>query len=262
MSDGTSAKKHPHLPPVPDFSPIKASPSTSPLKSAAGKENIVTPKERRVVLASRNGNLPQVPNVLVNRTAKEKQRALGSVVNGCISRTTSCNVECISLTTSQRSGKQSTGVRDVRDRVRDWERERERLREMARLEETERERDEELEKGKQKEQYRREISIREHEVYSKENHDTVALNKIVSSSPTITPPLAQGELPVLPILPFFTSAVKWLSLVISQSQIRYLLLRHFPHQAVPRTRVFVMQLDPQSVSHARILIRLKARNTN
>lgn len=119
MSDGTSAKKHPHLPPVPDFSPIKASPSTSPLKSAAGKENIVTPKERRVVLASRNGNLPQVPNVLVNRTAKEKQRALGSVVNGCISRTTSCNVECISLTTSQRSGKQSTGVRDVRDRVRD-----------------------------------------------------------------------------------------------------------------------------------------------
>jgi len=144
----------------------------------------------------------------INKTTKEKSRAPRSIMNRSISRTNSHNVEDFSLITNQRSIKESTSVRD---RVRDWEKERKRLREMTRLEETERERDEELEKETKQEKPKRKlsISIKEREVYSKEDYDTAAFNKIVSPSLAITPSLAQGKLP----LPFSTSMLLTRSLL-------------------------------------------------
>ena len=148
FDDCASAKKHPYIPLIPDLSPIKASPPTTPL-NYAGKENIAslkgrtsTPPRQLGVLTSQNGNLPQA-NMPINITTQEKSRAPRSIMNRSTSRTNSRNAEDISLITSQRSAKESTSVRD---RVRDWEKERKRLREMTRLEETEQERDEELEK--------------------------------------------------------------------------------------------------------------------
>jgi len=211
MSDCASAKKHPYI--IPDLSPVKASPPTTPLKYAAGKENIAslkgrtsTPPRRLGVLTSQNGNLPQA-NMPINKTTQEKSRAPRSIMNRSMSRTDSRNTVDISLITSQRSAKESTSVRD---RVRDWEKERKRLREMTRLEETERERDEELEKEMKQEKLKRNsISIKEYEVYSKEDYGTAAFNKIVSPSLAITPPLAQGKLP----LPFFPSMLLTRSLL-------------------------------------------------
>jgi len=214
MFDCASAKKHPYIPLIPDLSPIKASPPTTPLKYVAGKENIASLKERAStpprrlvgVLTSRNGNLPQV-NMPINKTIKEKSKAPYSIMNRSMSQTNSRNAEDISLITNKGSAKESTSVRD---RVRDWEKERKRLREMARLEETEREGDEELKKETEQEKPKRNpISIKEYEVYSKEDYGTAAFNKIVSPSLAITPPLAQGKLP----LPFSPSMLLTRSLL-------------------------------------------------
>jgi len=143
----------------------------------------------------------------INITTQEKSRAPRSIMNRSTSRTNSRNAEDISLITSQRSAKESTSVRD---RVRDWEKERKRLREMTRLEETEQERDEELEKETKQEKLKRNsISINEYEVYSKEDYGTATFNKIVSPSLAITPPLAQGKLP----LPFSSSMLLTRSLL-------------------------------------------------
>ena len=81
---------------------------------------------------------------------------------------------------------------------------------MTRLEETEQERDEELEKETKQEKLKRNsISINEYEVYSKEDYGTATFNKIVSPSLAITPPLAQGKLP----LPFSSSMLLTRSLL-------------------------------------------------
>ncbi|KAJ3572947.1 hypothetical protein NP233_g2751 [Leucocoprinus birnbaumii] len=203
-------KKRPHVPPIPGLSPVKASPPTTPLTS--GRENatspragISTPARRPVGLAARNANLPLGPKTPANRAVKEKPRTLESVTKGSISRRISRDVKETTRTASQRSGKESTSVRD---RVRDWERERERLREMARLEEIERERDEELEKGRKKQEKvekQRKISIKEHKS-NKENHGTTAFKKTVSPSPIVTPPLTQGKQPAALLSPFTTSS--------------------------------------------------------
>ncbi|KAF9450563.1 kinase-like protein [Macrolepiota fuliginosa MF-IS2] len=201
-SKTTQPRKRPHVPPIPDLSPIKASPPASPLSSASGKENSVSTKggasstARRAfgVLASRNENLPQGVKPPVSGTTKEKAgKVLGDATNnGNVSRRNSQDVKEASLTASQRNrGKESTSVRD---RVRDWERERERLREMARLEEIERERDEEIEREKREQERvkkQKKISIKEPEANKENHHGTTAFNNIVLPLPAITPPLTQ-----------------------------------------------------------------------
>jgi hypothetical protein len=143
-------------------------------------------------LAARNENLPHAPKTPVSGTKKGKSKV---TVNGSVSRRTSRDVKETSFTPSHISGKESTSVRD---RVRDWERERERLREMARLEEIERERDEELERQKKQEKVKkqRKISIKEPEANKENHHGTTAFNNVVLPSPAITPPLTQGKQPV------------------------------------------------------------------
>ncbi|KXN82862.1 MAP/microtubule affinity-regulating kinase 4 [Leucoagaricus sp. SymC.cos] len=192
-------KKRPHVPPIPDLSPIKASLPASPLTSATGKENAksakggtTTPTRRGLgVLAARNENVAQSVKTPVSGTTKEKPKPISVVLNNrSVSRRNSQDVKETSLTASQRTGKESTSVRD---RVRDWERERERLREMAKLEEIEGERDEELEREKKQEKMKKQkrISIKEPEATKENHHGMAAFSNVVLPSPNITPPLTQ-----------------------------------------------------------------------
>lgn len=146
------------------------------------------------ILTSRNENLPQDVQTPVKGIQKEKTKTLGDVTNnGSISRRKSQDVKETSVTATQISrGKESTSVRD---RVRDWERERERLREMARLEEIERERDEQIEREKRQEKVKKQkkISIKEPEANKENHHGTTAFNTTVLPSPVVTPPLTQGK---------------------------------------------------------------------
>ena len=155
--------------PIADLSPVRA----SPLSNAAAKENISSfNRLASVVNKKKNAanheireqikvNLKASPN---NDTIASARRPLGTLsTRNNIPRHVSLvkkpsgnsnggkalkvlgelqNVD------KERKGKEST---NVKDRVKEWERERERLREMARLEEMQRESDDIYEKKKKKE---------------------------------------------------------------------------------------------------------------
>ena len=119
---------------VTPLSPVKASPPASPAASKETKENSV-PLKRNAVL---HDSAPVSPGILgdlsppIGTVAKNKGRKKALMDLTGLSR----NFE--------NAGKKVhvKGSDSVKERVRDWERERERLREIAALEEIERERDE------------------------------------------------------------------------------------------------------------------------
>ncbi|KAJ2923563.1 hypothetical protein H1R20_g13531, partial [Candolleomyces eurysporus] len=144
--------------PVLDLSPIKGSPPTTPHRSASAKENLVA-----------NSSLNP------NRDASKARRAFGAVLSpdNSLSHSAASRIPVKKLdemTSKRRSGvfaelrkshsslaneaAVKTGKKtssNVKDRVLEWEREKQRLREMERLEELERERDEHFEREREKE---------------------------------------------------------------------------------------------------------------
>lgn len=176
------------MPAVADLSPIKASPPSSPLASAGGKENAPSlnvlgarnPTARKPLGAvSTRGNLPQarlVPKPSAEGVSKRKSRVLADL-------TGNRNTENINV---KKDVKGKTKDKDhVRERVKEWEREKQRLREMERLEEIERERDEEIEEAKSGVARERKTEAVKMQEQDKENH-FAALPSPVVPSPTIS----------------------------------------------------------------------------
>ncbi|KAJ2917010.1 hypothetical protein MD484_g3420, partial [Candolleomyces efflorescens] len=163
-----TATKPPHRKkahPVIDLSPIKASPPTTPHRSASAKENHVMS----------NSSLNP------HKDASKTRRAFGAVLSpdNSLSQSTATSripvKKLDEMTSKRRSGvfaelrkshsnlanqhqQQAAGTKktssNVKDRVMEWEREKQRLREMERLEELERERDEHFEREREREKER------------------------------------------------------------------------------------------------------------
>ncbi|KAH0586424.1 hypothetical protein H2248_007659 [Termitomyces sp. 'cryptogamus'] len=139
------------IPTISELNPVRASPSASPFSRAAGKENI---RAFNALAASTSSRRPLSP--LVNRAenlhisgaapapdTKDSERSRKSRILGD------------ATSRHRKAENMHTPVKrkdPVRDRVKQWERERERMREMARLEEIERERDEEIERERDEEE--------------------------------------------------------------------------------------------------------------
>ncbi|GLB38202.1 putative protein tyrosine kinase [Lyophyllum shimeji] len=170
-----------------ELSPVKASPPSSPLCSAAGKENIRTFNAMAASVSrkplgniSARENLPPASPATkpVGADASRRGRVLGDVT------ARSRNAENMAPSARGRDAPSAKAKKDpVRDRVREWERERERMREMQRLEEIERESDEREREEREKEKERAKDAVRE----EKENR------RVASVVPTpVTSPVASS----------------------------------------------------------------------
>lgn len=187
-------RKRPHVPPIVDLSPIKASPPGSPPTSASAKENIQTFNKLAKVANANNARRPfgvlsptsNVPRAPLSAKPsaedaknKRKGRALGDVTS------TNRNNENANLG----KGKESSSVRD---RMREWEREKERLREMSKLEEIERERDEQREREKEKKIKGSMSATLPPKEQEKENTKPNASSPSLLPIPVMTAPLTHG----------------------------------------------------------------------
>ena len=156
-------RKRVPAPPVIDLSPIKASPNNSPsYSSATAKENIMSFNRLASIASS---DKKKQANTSVNRV----RRPLGvlgvsnNIPVSSLSKKPSGNTHGVkamkvlgdlsrdaNISVTANESTESRGSTNVKDRVREWEREKERLREMERLEEMERERDELYKREKEK----------------------------------------------------------------------------------------------------------------
>ncbi|KAJ7625320.1 hypothetical protein DFH06DRAFT_1304939 [Mycena polygramma] len=171
------ARKRAPVPPVVDLSPIKGSP-TSPSASSA-KQNVMS---------------------LTSLTAASHRQPLGNVSAGTRSNLPkpkpsrefskdARKVMPLADLTANRNVSKDRGKRDsVKDRVREWEREKERLREMERLDELERDRDAQFEaEREQAARQQRALAARER-ARDKENRQSADMTGILSPPRPIAPP--------------------------------------------------------------------------
>ena len=124
-----------------DLSPIKASPPSSPLSAAFGKENMASLN----TLTKPDTNARRPFGAIIGRDNLPQLAAKTSASK--IKRTSRIFADLKNSENKEKGKKEST---NVKDRVMEWEREKQRLREMERLEEMERERDEHLEREKER----------------------------------------------------------------------------------------------------------------
>ncbi|KAF8627400.1 hypothetical protein AX17_006215 [Amanita inopinata Kibby_2008] len=139
-------RKRPPMAPIVDLSPIKASPPGTPISSAAAKENAnirvlnSNQKNGRKPFGNINNreniSQPQFIKPADEEQTKRRSRVLGDLT------TRHRNDENMNKGRKEREVQSKAKMSHVKERVLDWERERERLREMERLEEMEREREE------------------------------------------------------------------------------------------------------------------------
>ncbi|KAJ7451595.1 hypothetical protein FB451DRAFT_702631 [Mycena latifolia] len=172
------ARKRVPAPPVVDLSPIKGSPPSSP-PAASAKQNVMSlasatasanPRKPLAVLSPRTReNLPQAPQS-VAESAKDARK-----------------VRPLAELTANRNAKER-GKRDsVKDRVREWEREKERLREMERLDELERDRDAQFEEERERAaRQQKAFAARERE-HDKEN-ESADMSAVLSPPRPVAPP--------------------------------------------------------------------------
>ncbi|KAK2465369.1 hypothetical protein APHAL10511_002723 [Amanita phalloides] len=165
-----SIKTHPRkralAVPAIDLSPIKASPPATP----AGKENMNV----RVLNSSHKsnrkpfGNANSRENIPQPQFAQEKRRSQG------LARHVNDENMGKGKTVKEEKSKEKVKVNPVKERVRDWERERQRLREMQRLEELEREREELEEQESQQESQPESDAVKETEQERSSTSHTVS----------------------------------------------------------------------------------------
>lgn len=151
----TPGKTHPRrrVPPVAELSPIQGSPPASPAhRSAAAKENCgsglnpnKTPasKSRRAfgAVVSPDNNVSAALSRIPVKRLDEMTSKRGSGLFGDLRRSNS-NLAAAKEATAERSVTSGYKVSsNVRDRVLEWEREKQRLRELERMEDEESERD-------------------------------------------------------------------------------------------------------------------------
>ncbi|KAF9013205.1 hypothetical protein BDQ17DRAFT_1321088 [Cyathus striatus] len=198
------------MPLITDLSPVKASPPASPL-SLKSKENIATFNALATSVNSNrqtgsrkpfgvvavNSNLPR-PRLAAKPSTTEvnkNKRKVGILAD---------------LQKSEHSKENSPGdwprAKDstsVRDRMREWEREKQRLREAERLDELERDRDERLAKDVEELEPQPPRPIEKDGLESPRSRDKEVDISIVSTPPvlplpTLTSPLTQAETPARP----------------------------------------------------------------
>ncbi|KAF7348357.1 Protein kinase domain-containing protein [Mycena sanguinolenta] len=172
------ARKRVPAPPMVDLSPIKGSPPSSPpatsaqqnVRSLASLTTGTTQRQPLGVLSPRTRqNLPQ-PKPAIEPKDSRKVRPLAELT--------------ANRTTTKERGKHDS----VKDRVREWEREKERLREMERLDELERDRDAQREaEREQAERQQRALAARER-ARDKENHNADASDILSPPRPVAPPP--------------------------------------------------------------------------
>ncbi|KAJ6585267.1 hypothetical protein B0H19DRAFT_1368651 [Mycena capillaripes] len=172
------ARKRVPAPPLVDLSPIKGSPPASPPTNSA-KQNVMSltsltaaANQRQplaIVNARTRQNLPQPKPVIETAKDARKVRPLADL-------------------TANRNVKER-GKRDsVKDRVREWEREKERLREMERLDELERDRDAQFEvEREQAARQQRALAARER-ARDKENQSADMTGVLSPPRPVAPPP--------------------------------------------------------------------------
>ncbi|KAJ6461646.1 hypothetical protein DFH09DRAFT_582339 [Mycena vulgaris] len=171
------ARKRVPVPPVVDLSPIKGSPPASP-PAASAKRNVMSlaavanPRKPLGNIGPRTReNLPQAPQLVAESVTKDARK-----------------VRPLADLTANRNTAKDRGKRDsVKDRVREWEREKERLREMERLDELERDRDAQFEEEReQAARQQRAFAARERE-RDKENQ-TADISGVLSPPRPVAPP--------------------------------------------------------------------------
>ncbi|CAK5270445.1 unnamed protein product, partial [Mycena citricolor] len=155
----TTRKRVP-VPPVVDLSPIKGSPTASPAKQHVMAT--LNNNSRRT-----RDNLPLAPKD-TNRVKANAQPPVKPL--------------------SELTGNRAPVKRDsVRDRVREWEREKERLREMERLDELERERDAQIEAERAKKQQEEDEKENMQQQQPQQIPSTPAPKTQVSTAPVTSP---------------------------------------------------------------------------
>ncbi|KAF8887180.1 hypothetical protein BD779DRAFT_1528545 [Infundibulicybe gibba] len=201
---GLKAQPHKRVPPPPlaELSPIPASPPISPLTSTSGKENIVslnsmTNLSRKPfgTAANRENRPVSVISAKPSANNVRGKRVLADLTG----RNRNFDDENVTVNGVKRE-KGKAKDNHVKDRVREWEREKERLREMEKLEEIARERDEELEAEKQRSIRRRQAQAARERERDKENQTPGASSTFL---PTMLPlpPLSPPELKISPSSP-------------------------------------------------------------
>lgn len=134
--------------PVVDLSPIKASPPSSPLSASFGKENMASLN----TLTKPDTNARRPFGAIIGRDNLPQLAAKTSASK--IKRTSRIFADLKNSENKEKGKKEST---NVKDRVMEWEREKQRLREMERLEEMERERDEHFEREKERKKTEKQV---------------------------------------------------------------------------------------------------------
>ncbi|KAG6914867.1 hypothetical protein DXG01_014842 [Tephrocybe rancida] len=184
------------VPPIIELSPVKGSPPSSPFSNAAGKENIRAFNALAASTSTRRplGNIANRENLPASRTplrqttdtVKDKDVRKSRVLGD--------------LTTRHRNAENTPPAKakkdPVRDRVKEWERERERMREMERLEEIQRERYETMEKEKEEEE---KAAARKRQEVAAEKE-----NRRVAALPTPSPTLSTTS-GISPLVSSFTT---------------------------------------------------------
>ncbi|KAJ7288021.1 hypothetical protein C8J57DRAFT_1459679 [Mycena rebaudengoi] len=175
-------RKRVPVPPVVDLSPIKGSPPASPPASSA-KQNVMSLNS---ITAAAN---PRKPLGIIGGRTRENLPAPSllprpSMENGRDAR----KVKPLSELTANRTGDRVK--RDsVKDRVREWEREKERLREMERLDELERDRDAQFEEEReQAARQRNAIAARERERERDKENQSADMTNVLSPPRLVAPP--------------------------------------------------------------------------
>ncbi|KAK7048599.1 kinase domain-containing protein [Favolaschia claudopus] len=176
------AKKRVPVPPVVDLSPIKGSPPTSP--QAASTQNVMS-----LTSLTTATNQRQPFAALSPRTRENLPQP----------RSDTAKVRPLAELTANRNTTKERGKRDsVKDRVREWEREKERLREMERLDELERDRDTQREaEREQAERQQRALAARAR-ASDKENQVT-DLSSVLSPPRPVAPPPTPETRPQAPV---------------------------------------------------------------
>ncbi|KAF8132205.1 hypothetical protein K438DRAFT_1998613 [Mycena galopus ATCC 62051] len=185
------ARKRVPVPPMVDLSPIKGSPPASPPPSAQQNvmslASLTTSANQRQPLAMisprTRENLPQPKQAGEPAKDTRKVRPLAE------------------LTAANRNVPKDRVKRDsVKDRVREWEREKERLREMERLDELERDRDAQFEaEREQAERQRKALEARER-ARGKENQSADVSDMLSPPRPIAPPPTPEVLRPQAEVL--------------------------------------------------------------
>ncbi|KAJ6621778.1 hypothetical protein B0H10DRAFT_2015719 [Mycena sp. CBHHK59/15] len=177
------ARKRVPVPPVVDLSPIRGSPPASPPASSV-KQNVMSltsitaaanaRKPLGVVGGRTRENLPQAP--LLPKSAPENAKDPRKVRI------------LADLTTNRNVDKKERGKRNsVKDRVREWEREKERLREMERLDELERDRDAQFEEEREQ-AARQQMALAARERQRDKENQSADTSGVLSPPRLVAPP--------------------------------------------------------------------------